>query len=214
MRTCVRHASIDDVIDLTCKTCGGTFQAERRSGTGPLYCGPDCKREARRVQQRENYWRRPEQYREAQKRYVAENSEKVNERQREYRDRPENREKARERTRAWREANPERKRELNVRWRAENREKLRARLRREKYELTDEQFEAMSTAQGGVCAICGSPPAPARRGGEAVLYVDHDHRTGAVRGLLCRTCNTGIGMLGDDPEILRRAIEYLERASS
>lgn len=52
------------------------------------------------------------------------------------------------------------------------------------------------------CQICGVRPATAW---------DHDHATGKIRGRLCSPCNTGIGGLGDDPEILRRAITYLEQ---
>ncbi len=58
-------------------------------------------------------------------------------------------------------------------------------------------------AQNGVCAICSRPP------GKRRLAVDHWHTTKAVRGLLCVQCNTAIGKLNDDPELLRRAIAYL-----
>jgi hypothetical protein len=70
-----------------------------------------------------------------------------------------------------------------------------------KYGLTVEQVEAMKEAQGGACAIC-----------ECRLVsqcIDHDHRTGSVRGLLCFSCNVGIGHLRDDPRILRAALAYL-----
>ncbi|WP_083230265.1 endonuclease VII domain-containing protein [Curtobacterium sp. UCD-KPL2560] len=53
---------------------------------------------------------------------------------------------------------------------------------------------------GGACAICGSTND---------LRVDHDHKTGAVRGLLCSPCNVGIGWLQDDVALLRQAIGYL-----
>ena len=74
-----------------------------------------------------------------------------------------------------------------------------------KYGITPADYDAMAEQQGGVCAICDLPP-PA----DGVLCVDHDHDTGKVRGLLCRTCNTGIGHLRDDPALVRKAATYLE----
>lgn len=60
---------------------------------------------------------------------------------------------------------------------------------------------AMERAQGGRCLLCGEVKP---------LAVDHDHVTGAVRGLLCKGCNTGIGLLREDPMLLRAAARYLE----
>lgn len=71
-------------------------------------------------------------------------------------------------------------------------------------------YQAMHAAQGGVCAICRKPETATRGGKVKALAVDHDHRTGALRGLLCAHCNTAIGKFGDDPSILRSAIRYLE----
>lgn len=62
----------------------------------------------------------------------------------------------------------------------------------------------MEKAQGGVCKICRRPETQRKR-----LAVDHCHTTGAVRGLLCITCNAEIGHLLDDPEIIRRAADYV-----
>jgi hypothetical protein len=64
---------------------------------------------------------------------------------------------------------------------------------------------AMEQQQNGLCAICLEPPVGRR------LAVDHCHKTGEVRGLLCNRCNAGIGLLGDDPQIIGRAVEYLLR---
>lgn len=71
------------------------------------------------------------------------------------------------------------------------------------FPLTEDQRAALKTLQRDRCAICGDKPDQ--------LVVDHDHDTGVVRGLLCNACNTGIGMLGDNPQILRLARSYLLR---
>lgn len=86
---------------------------------------------------------------------------------------------------------------------------VRAELLRRKYGLTPERYLETLQHQDGVCAICrkpdGSPSSAA-----VPLAVDHCHRTSAVRGLLCRKCNTVLGMVDDNPEILERAIAYLK----
>lgn len=73
--------------------------------------------------------------------------------------------------------------------------------------MTLEQYNAMLEKQDGVCAICGGPPG----GRWDRFHADHDHKTGEARGLLCHGCNTGIGNLKDDPEILEKAAAYLRR---
>lgn len=78
-----------------------------------------------------------------------------------------------------------------------------------RYGLSKEDYYAMLAAQGGGCAICGSPD-PRNRSKANRFSVDHCHKTGDVRGLLCGPCNTGIGQLNDDPKILTAAIGYLE----
>lgn len=64
----------------------------------------------------------------------------------------------------------------------------------------------MSESQGGVCKICRRPPAFSTRG---VLYVDHCHDTGRIRGLLCGQCNVGMGAFRDNAELLEIAATYL-----
>jgi hypothetical protein len=75
-----------------------------------------------------------------------------------------------------------------------------------KYGVTLADYQAMLEAQGGNCAICHALEADQFKG---VFHVDHCHATGAVRGLLCRGCNHMLGVVGDDPAILQRAIAYL-----
>jgi hypothetical protein len=82
---------------------------------------------------------------------------------------------------------------------------------RRAYGITPEQYDAMLTHQGGVCAICGKPPKPDGVRAASRLHIDHDHITGQIRALLCNHCNRGIGAFVDDPNLLRRAAEYIER---
>lgn len=70
------------------------------------------------------------------------------------------------------------------------------------YGLPAGQYWKLYEAQGGVCAICGVATGKARR-----LAVDHDHRTGEVRGLCCGPCNLMLGRLGT--QALVRALNYL-----
>lgn len=70
------------------------------------------------------------------------------------------------------------------------------------YNLTWDQFEEMRKLQNDRCALCDRKFTRTPR-------VDHDHKTDKVRGLLCHHCNSGLGLLQDDPELLRKAIKYL-----
>lgn len=72
------------------------------------------------------------------------------------------------------------------------------------YGITPAEYNRMFLAQDGLCAICSRPEE-----GSKNLSVDHDHVTGVVRGLLCAKCNQGIGLLREDPAIMRGAIQYI-----
>ena len=77
------------------------------------------------------------------------------------------------------------------------------------YGITTKQYNELFERQRGVCAICGCAPSGGGTNGRT-LCVDHDHKTGMVRGLLCASCNRGIGSMGDSVKIVRCALEYLE----
>lgn len=79
----------------------------------------------------------------------------------------------------------------------------RSKAYQKKYGIAEEDFQAMLKKQGGVCAICGCHQRYQR------LAVDHNHKTGFVRGLLCVNCNRGLGKFFDSPLRLIRAAEYL-----
>jgi hypothetical protein len=91
-------------------------------------------------------------------------------------------------------------------------EKRRARLLKHRYQISPIQYERIFQNQNGVCGICGNPedvldPATKR---VRRLSVDHNHKTGEVRGLLCTRCNSAIGKLKDNYKLLLRAVEYLK----
>ena len=86
-----------------------------------------------------------------------------------------------------------------------NRESSRRAKLKYKYGITPEEYDRLLSEQAGGCAICGGT------NGKKPLYVDHDHITGQVRGLLCHGCNVAIGHMKDDASLLRRAAVYLER---
>jgi hypothetical protein len=75
------------------------------------------------------------------------------------------------------------------------------------YGLSESGYMSLINSQNNLCAICG------RKDETRVLCVDHDHKTGAVRGLLCNNCNIGLGNLKDDVQILQSAIGYLQKHS-
>lgn len=97
----------------------------------------------------------------------------------------------RRKARQWRIDNPERRAEQK------RRNQVRA------YGITPEQYTAMAEAQSGRCAICSIKP-------NRELDIDHCHKTGKVRGLLCSNCNKAIGSFKDNTDILMSAIRYLQ----
>ena len=72
-----------------------------------------------------------------------------------------------------------------------------------KYGISVEQYDAMLLSQNGLCKICGEKP-------DTILCVDHCHKNKKVRGLLCNSCNLGIGHLRHSDELLNNAIAYLK----
>lgn len=120
----------------------------------------------------------------------------------------------------WHNKNRNRRRELNRQWyyrhekelaqrrqvlldSPEYRKKKEIYMRKFRYGITEDQYQELLNSQKGRCAICKeimtSP------------WVDHDHQTNEIRGLLCRLCNTAVGMIGENVETLKSMIKYLER---
>jgi len=117
---------------------------------------------------------------------------------------------------------PEKVLTLNQKYREQHREELAAAERKRKksqsperqrdyrlrraYGITLAQYNEMAERQGGACAICSRIETP--------LSVDHCHESGAVRGLLCKNCNKGLGMFGESVATVRVALAYMEGFSS
>lgn len=81
-----------------------------------------------------------------------------------------------------------------------------------KYGLDPKEYDLIFERQEGCCAICKKEESGMRLGRIKSLSVDHCHTTGKVRGLLCQSCNTGIGLLKEDTKLFMAAIEYLEKS--
>lgn len=78
------------------------------------------------------------------------------------------------------------------------------------YGLTIEQYDDWLDYQNGVCAVCSCEETSRTKSGDVKsLAVDHDHKSGEVRGLLCQACNIALGLLNDDVSVLQSAINYL-----
>lgn len=92
-------------------------------------------------------------------------------------------------------------------WHAKNKGARRKHDLKMKYGLSLNDYEALSKQQRNACAICETH----REDLSKPLFVDHNHSTKKVRGLLCMSCNIALGNFQDNPEILDMAIRYLER---
>jgi|ERR1041385_6604447 hypothetical protein len=93
---------------------------------------------------------------------------------------------------------------------AKNRQVIARWHRRKKSGLTEEAFQALKRSQSNKCAICKQPEKwRGRHGGIAELSIDHDHKTGAFRGLLCKACNAALGLVKEDPFVAVALANYL-----
>ena len=96
-------------------------------------------------------------------------------------------------------------REYNAR--PERKRALRDQYYRRTFGISADEFDALLEAQGGGCAICGTRPERV-----ASLHLDHCHETGAIRGILCLSCNQALGHFRDDPASSRRRLDTYAKA--
>ncbi len=114
-------------------------------------------------------------------------------------------EKTKERVRKWNNENKDKRVEYSRRFRQKNPKRLDYLY---KYKLTEEAYLELLYSQKEVCAGCETPQSELKR----KLFVDHCHKTGIVRGLLCDFCNRALGDVKDNPAVLRTLANYLENA--
>lgn len=125
------------------------------------------------------------------------------------RDYAKNSEKYKARAKAFRAANLEKVKEKSRTYCSRPEIKERRRLRT--YGLTRETYQALLDMQGNGCAICFTSFTVLNK---RHIHIDHEHLSGIVRGVLCHTCNLGIGNFKDDPRRLEVAASYLRRFKS
>ena len=83
---------------------------------------------------------------------------------------------------------------------------------KKRYNITPEEYEEILKSQNYCCAICGKHEKDNKKGEmQQPLAVDHCHTKGSNRGLLCNTCNLGLGYFKDKPEFLLKAVDYLHK---
>jgi hypothetical protein len=90
----------------------------------------------------------------------------------------------------------------SARYYKKHKKKINDKTRERRYGLSKEQHAQLLITQQFVCAVCSEL--------KPKLWVDHDHVTNVVRGLLCPGCNTALGAFKDDPALLTAAISYLQ----
>ena len=99
--------------------------------------------------------------------------------------------------------------------RNDNPDLTRSKNLKHRFNISIEQYNKMFLQQRGKCAICHKAETAGDKNGNVKwLSIDHNHKTNDIRGLLCNGCNTGIGLLKDNIDVLHSAIKYLTERGS
>jgi len=182
-----------------CKKCGQKFEVAKNH-SNQLYCGSQllklgCSYINSLDKHRDYYIKNKLKITEKVKTYYANNKAEIKGRMRAYSIKNKNKiqEKHQEYYTKTREKILQEKKEYHL---------------KVKYDLTPQKYQEMLEAQNGVCAICGGINNTSKR---TKLYVDHCHDSNTVRGLLCDSCNRGLGNFKDNMSNLSKAIQYLTK---
>lgn len=150
------------------------------------------------IELRRAYWRRKSN------KYRAKNPDRVRENHRRSREKPENREKQRIRDKKWRLDNWERENKIS----RERGWKNVGILNEHGEDFSHVEYDRMYQVQQGRCLICNVHQTELKR----TLFLDHCHKTGKARGLLCQPCNSKLGIL-ENEEFCKAALEYVRRST-
>jgi len=102
----------------------------------------------------------------------------------------------------------ERNRQASKEWKLKNPDKVVNKRYKARYGITLPEYQEKLALQNNKCLICNVDEKDSRQG---KLVVDHNHETGEVRGLLCHNCNCGLGHFKDNMDILKNALNYLDK---
>lgn len=109
-------------------------------------------------------------------------------------------------TKKYQKADPRKLDKKNKDWYTRNASKIRDRRYKKVYGISEQQYNEMLVKQNYCCKLCGAH----KDNFSYALNVDHCHKTGKIRGLLCGPCNTAIGRFGDDVAGVERVLKYLK----
>lgn len=115
------------------------------------------------------------------------------------------------RSRLYRKNNFEKLKKEKQEYRLKNIKRYQDRALVKAYGITLDQYNQMLNAQNSVCAVCLYKETSKRN---TRLCVDHDHKTGKIRGLLCNRCNRSLGLLQDSPNVIKSLLEYILKHST
>lgn len=175
-----------------CLNCESEF-APSKNDERIKYCCEKCRVEYRKkIEYMKNYYQKNKESKYTSRQKTPEYKDLKNKKRRErYKTDAVYREREKQKTRDYNNKHPNKKLQQHL----------------NKYNMTISDYESMYNTQNGKCAICGNDGDKNNK--YRPLYIDHDHKTGKVRGLLCSKCNFLLGNSNDDVNILLNAIEYL-----
>lgn len=143
---------------------------------------------------KERYWANPDEARKLTLEYYAANKERMS-----------------EQNKVWSQNNNDKMKQYKRAYCARNPEKLKKKRLCKKYNLKPEEYDVLMEKAGNICPICEVDFDWVNRHKANRPCIDHCHKTGKVRGVICGQCNAAIGQLNDDTKRLERAMWWLTR---